>query len=288
MRIKAIFCPVCKSKSIKPFLNARGTHGKDTISREIFTYYVCNICQVIFLVGINFDAGYYKKYYFFTGNPRTSFLGEIEKFITGLSYNYKQKIILSSVTSPNKTIRVLDVGCGQGGFLKNLDDRKFEKFGIELDRKEYQICKNKNLNVYSSDIMNMDFKGNTFDAITLWHVIEHIPHPVKLFVKLDKLLKKGGKLFISTPNTSSFGFKIALGQWFHMDAPRHVILYNSFSMLALCKDSSFEVEKIQSERFEFPLDLLWSLKGQYKYFYPLYPIIKGLDSETLLFVLKKK
>jgi SAM-dependent methyltransferase len=62
-----------------------------------------------------------------------------------------------------------------------------------------------------------------FEVITLWHVLEHVPRPVELLRGLEQHLAPGGALVVSVPNLQSWQGRLFGGQWFHLDAPRHLI-----------------------------------------------------------------
>jgi 2-polyprenyl-3-methyl-5-hydroxy-6-metoxy-1,4-benzoquinol methylase len=281
-------CPVCSSTKTKYFLTAFHAHGKDALDQKKFDYFECQKCQSVFLVNTKFTKNYYDTYYNFEGYypERVGIKDSLEKMFDKYSQTRKQNIIMSSVKNNDGKIKILDVGAGEGKFLLALSPEVFEKYGIELDEKSYKICKEKKLKVYNEDILKKDFKKQKFDVITLWHVIEHIPNPQKLFEKLSSLLEKDGIIVIATPNTDSIGFRIAKEKWFHMDAPRHVILFNELGMKTVSEQSGFVMQSMRSDKFEFPFDLFWSMK-QAKKNVLMFPFLKPVDKETLTYVIKK-
>lgn len=106
---------------------------------------------------------------------------------------------------------------------------------------------------------------------------------------IKRILKKDGILVISTPNTDCLGFKYGKSHWFHLDVPRHLILYNRKSLEYLLNKAGFKIIREKNIFYDFPLDLFWSIRKSWmKYFiYPFYPIFKYLSKETLLFICKK-
>jgi 2-polyprenyl-3-methyl-5-hydroxy-6-metoxy-1,4-benzoquinol methylase len=287
--VKSIhICPVCSSTKTKFLLFAFHAHGKDALDKKKFDYFQCKGCQTVFLVNTKYTKKYYETYYNFEGYYPESmgFKKSLEKLFDIYSQKKKQDIITSSIKKNGKKIRILDVGAGKGKFLSSLDSSEFERYGIELDKKSYEICRKEKLAVYNEDILKRDFKKEKFTVITLWHVIEHIPNPQKLLKKLYAILDDEGIIVISTPNIDSFGFRIAKGKWFHMDAPRHVMLFTELGIKKLSEKNKFFIESIQSDRFEFPLDLFWSMK-QAKKSIIMFPFLKLADKETLTYVIKK-
>lgn len=109
-----------------------------------------------------------------------------------------------------KSGRLLDVGCGLGYFVKKMSDfQQWEVYGYEISRQAAEYAQKKlglrNIfhgKIEDSNFVRMDSFGEkkSFDIITLWDVIEHIPDPDPLFSYLVTLLKDNGMLFIHTPN----------------------------------------------------------------------------------------
>ncbi len=116
--------------------------------------------------------------------------------------------------------RILDVGCGEGGFLAECSRRGFKCFGNEISeeaaRKASAFGK-----VVADDFLKARLQSDFFDAVTLWHVLEHLPQPVAAIQSSRKLLKKGGLLFVALPNPESMQARLFKRFWAHLDAPRH-------------------------------------------------------------------
>jgi 2-polyprenyl-3-methyl-5-hydroxy-6-metoxy-1,4-benzoquinol methylase len=100
--------------------------------------------------------------------------------------------------------RLLDVGCGLGFFVKSVltSKPKWEVVGYEISKQAVAFANNQNglKSVYAGLVQNSNLQTDSFDIITLWDVIEHIPKPHSLLTYLFSLLKPGGILFLQTPN----------------------------------------------------------------------------------------
>ncbi|MBC7877083.1 MAG: class I SAM-dependent methyltransferase [Anaerolineales bacterium] len=104
--------------------------------------------------------------------------------------------------------KVLDIGCGGGLFLSLLKQDGAEVVGIELSDSRAQYAKIKhNLEIHKyaieDDFWQKEYV-NSFDAITLWDVIEHVNYPFQVLQSTANVLKQGGLLFIDTPCRDSF------------------------------------------------------------------------------------
>lgn len=284
-------CMLCRSERIKKFFISQNQHGRHLIdSKDEFSVFSCLDCGSVFLGGLNIDSEYYKKYYDsgYYRDAGISLFSNFSNLLFKFSVYRKQKLILSSLKKNEKRFSILDVGCGAGGFLLQLDDKKFIKNGVEINREGADICKKKGLKIYEQDLMSINF-SNKFDVISMWHVLEHLSDPVAMLKKIHSILSDKGILIFEVPNTDSLGFRYGRKNWFHLDSPRHLILFNKRSIIKLCELSGFRVECMKNEFYDYPLDLFWSIrKSKIRFlFYPLYPIIKFFSRETLTFICKK-
>lgn len=286
-------CALCQSENIKQVFTARNQHGRHLLDgADTFPVYSCRACGSIFLGGFIIDNDYYQKYYKlgYYEHAGGSLLSSFLSILSKRAVHKKQKLILAGVGKKDGSkVSILDVGCGSGGFLSTLDTGKFIKTGIEINPEGAALCRKKGLEVYDQKILDIHFGGRTFDAVTMWHVLEHVPNPVEVLKKISTILSHDGVLLFEVPNTGSFGFKYGKADWFHLDSPRHLVLYNKKSAAKLCELAGFTITHIQSSIFDYPLDLFWSIRtSPIRYiFYPLYPFVKFFSRETLLFVCKK-
>jgi SAM-dependent methyltransferase len=110
--------------------------------------------------------------------------------------------------------------------------------GVEVDPKAVEQARAQyGLEVFCGEVQEAHLPGAAYDAITLRHVIEHVPDPVALLKHCRKLLKPGGLLVVVTPNTESLGYKQFGPHWMGLDVPRHLMLFNPRS-LATCAEAA--------------------------------------------------
>lgn len=288
-------CRLCKNiRTIKLFsaVNMHGRHLWDGTER--FDVKRCLDCGAVYIDGLKINDDYYRKYYpagYYDEGTASGLMGLFLRWVTRLSLKDKENLMLRhSSDGPDKRFKVLDIGCGKGIFLDSLRSDKFDKFGIEINKAGYQECLKKNIRMSDKGIAESDFNEGFFDIITFWHVIEHLADPLATLNAAKRLLKKNGILIISTPNTQSLGFKLGRDLWFHLDAPRHPVLFNKKSIKFLTEEAGFEILAKAANFYDYPLDLFWSLRAHpYKiFFYVLYPLFKMINSETMTFVCRKR
>jgi 2-polyprenyl-3-methyl-5-hydroxy-6-metoxy-1,4-benzoquinol methylase len=136
--------------------------------------------------------------------------------------------------------KLLDVGCGNGTFLNRMRQRGWEVHGVDFDPKAIRSAMQKyGLQLKHGDLKSASFSAETFDAITLSHVIEHVPDPLELLVEVRRVLKAGGTTVITTPNPASLGHQLFRSHWFGLDAPRHLYLFPLNALHELARRAGF-------------------------------------------------
>lgn len=136
---------------------------------------------------------------------------------------------------------LLDVGCGDGGFLNIARSCGWDAVGLDPDPKVVANAANYGFSVNLGGIEFYNGKSELFDVITVAHVVEHVYDPVELLSSCYRLLKKGGQLWIETPNIDSFGHAYFKGDWRGLEAPRHLVLFNRQSLRRALLDTGFQI-----------------------------------------------
>jgi len=131
---------------------------------------------------------------------------------------------------PTNGGRLLDVGFGNGGFLKLATEMGWNAEGIDFDPKAVEVARARGLKVRCASVLDLTERNEQFDVITLSHVIEHVQDPIALLNVLYRLLKPGGLLWLETPNIDSLGAKNFGRNWRGLETPRHLVLFNTESL----------------------------------------------------------
>jgi 2-polyprenyl-3-methyl-5-hydroxy-6-metoxy-1,4-benzoquinol methylase len=125
--------------------------------------------------------------------------------------------------------RLLDVGCGAGGYLKFMRSLGWEVEGVEFDPAAVEAARQSGLNVRAGVLEEQAYPPASFDVITLQHVIEHVPDPVATMVECARLLRPGGKALFFTPNSASLTHRIFKQDWRGLEPPRHLHIFSPAS-----------------------------------------------------------
>ncbi len=225
-----------------------------------FSVVQCRKCSVVFLFPMLSQAQvspYYppKKYYAYGTTGKDSFFSKLRTYLIQHCYH---PTILSKILTlmiPNvpaipkliKDGKILDVGCGTGETLLLLKDLGWETYGMDIDKKAVAVAKKRGVDHvrvgFYQDIVA--YPDNFFDAIRLYHVIEHLDDPMQCFRLMRKKLKKGGQLIIGTPNVESILARIFGTYWYNLDVPRHLVLFSPKTLSNFAKKAGFHVDTLE-------------------------------------------
>jgi len=239
-------CLVCQQNQFEPVV-----HSKDfCVSQEDFTVLKCSNCGFAFTESAP-DAAQIGKYYehadyvshtdtkeglFFT------IYHKVRAFMLGKKLNYIQ--------SQGKIKTLLDIGSGTGYFVNFARENGVEAVGFEPDEKaRQQAKKNFDLNLESSLSHVLESKKQ-FDAISMWHVLEHV-HELDLYLEhFRSLLNEDGWLTIAVPNYTSYDAKFYKEYWAAYDLPKHLWHFSPNSIKLLAKHHQFEHVKSYAMPFD--------------------------------------
>ena len=138
-------------------------------------------------------------------------------------------------------LRLLDVGCGKGDFIVRMRENGWKVEGLEVDADAVNYAQsNYGLTVHLGSLESFRFPDESFDVITLNHVIEHVHDPISLVRECLRILKSGGRLVLATPNMDSFAHQIFGRNWSHLDPPRHLMLFKMKTLSECVRRAGFD------------------------------------------------
>jgi 2-polyprenyl-3-methyl-5-hydroxy-6-metoxy-1,4-benzoquinol methylase len=147
--------------------------------------------------------------------------------------------------------RLLDVGCGRGVLPQFLRSRGWEVAGVELTETAAQHARDVlGIPVFVGDFLKCPYGPGSFDALVLWHVLEHLSRPGEALRKCHELLRPGGLLVVAVPNFSSLQAAIGGPYWFHLDVPRHYVHFRLKTLRAALEAAGFRVRKVSHFNLE--------------------------------------
>ena len=135
---------------------------------------------------------------------------------------------------------IIDVGAGNGHFIKAAKDRGWNVFGTEFDERAVKICEDKGIIMHSGKLDVNNYKPGFFDVITSFEVIEHINNPQEEIASFNKILRVGGVTYITTPNVNSISRYFLKGKWTVFNYPEHLSYYSPGTLNRVFTQSGFK------------------------------------------------
>jgi 2-polyprenyl-3-methyl-5-hydroxy-6-metoxy-1,4-benzoquinol methylase len=166
---------------------------------------------------------------------------------------------IEKIESLTERGKILDIGCSIGHFLKLAQDRDWEALGIELNTRAIKYATEQlGIKVIPRKLPEADLPDNSFNAVTLWGVLEHVKNPTELLCQIHLLLKDNGILLISCPNVDSLVVRIMHEKTATFDGRNHLWYFCQDTLKKLLTKTGFEIINVESEQPELDTILNWA------------------------------
>ena len=240
-------CLVCGSDSFEPFLVCKDY----TVSQQNFNIVSCKSCGFKFTnprPENSVIGDYYKAEEYVSHSNTTK--GVVNKLYHSVrNYTLKQKLKLISSYVSRGTM--LDYGCGTGMFLNVCKNDGWETYGMEPDDNARKMSIEKGLDVFSDkDKVSNRIADKKFNAITLWHVLEHVTDMEATLSFFKSKLNDDGVLIIAVPNHVSYDAQYYKEFWAAYDVPRHLHHFDINSMTSLVEKAGFKFQESKPMKFD--------------------------------------
>jgi 2-polyprenyl-3-methyl-5-hydroxy-6-metoxy-1,4-benzoquinol methylase len=224
-------CPVCGSSNLQPTLKATDF----TVSKKQFDIWQCGHCSLRFtqqVPSINEIGAYYKAdAYVSHTDTREGLVNKLYHLVRKRTLIGKLRLV-QHYTGLQKG-HLLDLGAGTGAFIKTTLDAGWNSIGLEPDEDSRKIANSVHqVQLKTSPELFQQIPGS-FDAITMWHVLEHVHQLQEYMAQLSKLLKPDGRLFIAVPNYTCYDANVYKDNWAAYDVPRHLYHFSPQAMKQL-------------------------------------------------------
>lgn len=158
----------------------------------------------------------------------------------------RDKVSLINSYQPLKG-RILDIGAGTGDFLLEAKNQNWDILGIEPNDKAKGIAVGKGIK-FGDTIEKLE--SNSFDVITMWHVLEHVPDVEHQVAELKRLLKPSGTIIIAVPNFKSYDANHYKEFWAAYDVPRHLWHFSKTAIEKLFDKQNMNLEDVKPMWFD--------------------------------------
>lgn len=234
-------CPICEGRTFTPYL----TCIDHTVSHETFHLVKCQSCDFVITFPMPTHAkleSYYLSDDYISHTRKNSGIFDIIYRISRYyTLQWKVRLVKKHLAESNHP-SLLDYGCGTGEFLKKSATSGFAVQGVEPSaraRQNAEVLLNKKVSKTINDLTEQ-----RFDAITLWHVLEHIPDLNGIVNQLKTTLKQNGTMFIAVPNHNCYDAQLYQGKWAGYDVPRHLWHFTSTTMNQLLTRHGLQLKEI--------------------------------------------
>ena len=225
-------CPICKETDFLPYLSCKDY----TVSSQTFQLLKCAGCGFVVTSPRPDEAmlpAYYQSAaYISHSNSSMGLMNHAYKIARTFTSKWKYKIVHQHCTQKPESL--LDFGCGTGSFLKHCKNKGLAVAGVEPSDVARRQAEQTTGEPIASDIGQVSRK---FDAITLWHVLEHVYDLNATIQTLKSRLNNKGTMFIAVPNHRSFDANLYAKDWAAYDVPRHLWHFSKQTMERLLKKS---------------------------------------------------
>lgn len=260
-------CPWCNSEKTQIYLRVKD----EFLSHEDFQIHECLDCGLLFTAprpSKDKIGEYYKseEYYSHQENKK-GFIPKLYERVKSINLKHKYKIAIDG-----KSVgKMLDIGCGVGDFLHTAEQHGWQCTGVEPSEDAKAIAQKRiKAEILSSDALEK-IPNETFDVITMWHVLEHVDNIKWQVAQLYRLIKPNGKVVIALPNYQSYDAQFYKELWAAYDVPRHL---NHFNKKTLAKIfDSCGLKLIKTEKLIWDAYYISYMSEQYKHH--SLPLLRG-------------
>ncbi len=243
-------CPLCGSNDLGKMFDCEDHFS----SREFFPVCDCRQCGFRFTNHFPSEESIGKYY----DSPGYISHSDSDKGITNKLYRLfrgmmlRRKVRIVKRYTHTREARLLDIGCGTGYFLHTAREAGYRVTGIEKNR----MAREKAVSLFGLDLQeDLDHfaQGQSFEVITLWHVLEHLEKLNESIEKIEGMLTADGTLIIALPNHLSYDAGVYGRQWAAYDVPRHLWHFTPKTVEQLTEKHGMKVVK----RYRMPLDAFY-------------------------------
>lgn len=235
-------CPVCGSTSVQHFLRVTDY----SCSKKEFAVWQCAHCTLCFTQDVPEQheiAPYYQfENYVSHTDTKKGLVNRLYHLVRNFTLKGKQRIITKATGLTNGSI--LDIGCGTGAFLNRMKTAGWQVTGLEPDKTARDVAMQQYEIAARLPEELFQLPENSFNAITMWHVLEHV-HQLKEYIQqIHRLLKPGGVFIIAVPNHTAHDALVYQQYWAAWDVPRHLYHFSPQAMEHLLKNGAFRLERL--------------------------------------------
>jgi SAM-dependent methyltransferase len=221
-------CPACqKNQSSKLFTKEGGQYVK------------CVSCQMVYLNPVFTDESLVQYYM----NNKVE-----QGIVVAEDISFYEKLYNQGLTTAQKKTEIgniLDIGCSTGLFLDIAKEKGWRTYGLELNKIEFSIAKEKEHNIFNTLLEDVYF-NEKFNIVSLWDVFEHIKNGSNTLKLIKNLLTDNGVILLQIPSSDSLAARVMQSKCNMFDGLEHVNLYGIESLTKLVERNGLKILDVKS------------------------------------------
>ena len=241
-------CPWCNSENNSKFLELKDYF----LTQENFEILECNDCKLLFTTPCPAPdkiGDYYKSDDYLSHNEsKKGIVPQIYNLVKKVNIKNKFNITVNGQQTTDNSI--LDIGCGVGDFLNYAKEKGCDITGIEPSEDARKIAEEKlGTKIFSPEELQ-NIPNESFDIVTMWHVLEHVADLKTEIHHLERIVKKNGRLVLALPNYKSFDAEYYKDKWAAYDVPRHLNHFSRTSIKNIFNTTAFQLIDIKPLKWD--------------------------------------
>jgi SAM-dependent methyltransferase len=227
-------CALCGSTDAQPVLEKRITGPGAALPFCLWRCAACGLVRTEPQLTLQELEPYYAEEYW-GGATDPNWIRRDQRYRTGFLRRFRSEG------------SVLDVGCGLGFFLRALDPKRWDRYGIEPMPVPYREAARwlGTDRILNTELIAAGLPSTKFDVITFWDSLEHLPNPRAIMQEAGRLLRPGGIILIGLPNFGSYQARHFGEDWFALSLPRHLCHYTRETLTRLLDHCGFRVRVME-------------------------------------------
>lgn len=216
------------------------TDSKFFCSKNGYSLYKCSNCKLIFVYPTPESIDVYDDSYFSGAEKGFGYVDyDADKEPMISAFNHYIDLINNLGISSGK---LLDIGAATGFFMSIAKKRGFNVVGVELSDFAARKGRENGLDIVTGDLLNTNFEGESFDVVTMFDVLEHVPDPKKLISEVSRILKPNGLIIVNTPDAESMWAKVLGKRWQLIMPPEHINYFSPKNLSKYLEDNGYDVK----------------------------------------------
>jgi len=248
-------CPLCGGVAARQLF---ASHDQTGAAAGVWSVMRCQNCALPSLqprpTQHELSAFYPPGYAPFAG-PVEEVPGRMQRWLLRRHYNLRCQVVRRAGPTGG---RLLDIGCATGNFVQALGhDRRWQCLGSDLSRQALAVARRQGLMVWCSSGETACLAPESCDIVTLWEVIEHLPDPRAMLADIHRVLRPGGLLVLSTPNSASVQARLWRQYWAGWEVPRHLQVFSLATLRRLLVETGFAI----TQRGALPMERFYAVES---------------------------